>query len=658
MSLQTESLITEFFHGMVAADISLSRPVSSSDEYDRLCLTYDVNRRNLVMLARPESGSLLSSGTRPPRDTPVDRLVWSLAVPDFTYEQRSRVVSLISEFGSFSYTVAYAFSRLVYQYGVSNAVAVLESVHRYAFINADGDRYSVGLFCTDSELAVAADSIVHDCLFSSAIVSEDEGVWLANVLHYFYAVSGFDFLPGLKAYMTRYGISGLLKRMTSLKFVTRFLRVFRDQRVNEVCRMLGILNRTTPYISDWHLALFESRKDKVTRWLKNNGVFDFSGELLCTLEDAHNSTVSNPVNRVAELCVRGKAVCELAEDFGLQGFFVVLTTPSRFHPTTSYRAGGRWYSRQNPNWLAAGCPTVKDSHQWLNRVWQNIQRKLNKAGIQLPGIRTVEPHADGTVHWNFLFYCQPYDAEAVLNIFRDEALADNPDEPGAQDHRIKIKEIDPEKGGFRYIVKYITKMAGHADAKGTGHLDDIHSSRSFSDAVNRVACWQKTARLRLFQFFGLPSVTAYRQLRRFRIPFSPDDIAMKKITAEQVQQLEEIRLSCDAGDFRTYILLNGGFFCSERLIRPYYFQQVQDGMPRLNVYGEICAPVISGFLFNKVPFITRVFGLFISAIKEPSVPVFNSCVRTGDTPHTRPRRGGGGSAGRPWTCDNNFPVDT
>nr|MCH6243658.1 replication protein [Escherichia coli] len=112
MSLQTESLITEFFHGMVAADISLSRPVSSSDEYDRLCLTYDVNRRNLVMLARPESGSLLSSGTRPPRDTPVDRLVWSLAVPDFTYEQRSRVVSLISEFGSFSYTVAYAFSRL------------------------------------------------------------------------------------------------------------------------------------------------------------------------------------------------------------------------------------------------------------------------------------------------------------------------------------------------------------------------------------------------------------------------------------------------------------------------------------------------------------------------------------------------------------------
>ncbi|ENG1432335.1 replication endonuclease, partial [Escherichia coli] len=350
--------------------------------------------------------------------------------------------------------------------------------------------------------------------------SEDEETWLVNVLHYFYAVSGFDFLPCLKTYIKRYGTSGLLKRMTSLKFVTRFLRVVRDQRVNEVCRLLGILNRTTPYISDWHLALFESRKDKVTRWLKSNGVFDFAGELLCTLEEARDSTVSNPVNRVAELCVRGKAVCELAEDFGLQGFFVVLTTPSRFHPTTSHASGGRWHSRHNPNWIAADCPTVKESHQWLNRVWQNIQRKLNKAGIQLPGIRTVEPHADGTVHWNFLFYCQPYDTDTVLDIFRAEALADNPDEPGAQYHRIKIKEIDPEKGGFRYIVKYITKMAGHAGAEGTQTLDDIHSSRSFRDAVNRVACWQKTTRLRLFQFFGLPSVTAYRQLRRFRVPLT------------------------------------------------------------------------------------------------------------------------------------------
>ncbi|HBA7796645.1 TPA: hypothetical protein J1363_004874, partial [Escherichia coli] len=47
MSLQTESLMSEALKSMAAADISLSRPVSSSDEYDRLCRTYDANRRNL-----------------------------------------------------------------------------------------------------------------------------------------------------------------------------------------------------------------------------------------------------------------------------------------------------------------------------------------------------------------------------------------------------------------------------------------------------------------------------------------------------------------------------------------------------------------------------------------------------------------------------------
>ncbi|EOC7112498.1 hypothetical protein ACPW54_004237, partial [Escherichia coli] len=68
--------------------------------------------------------------------------------------------------------------------------------------------------------------------------------------------------------------------------------------------------------------------------------------------------------------------------------------------------------------------------------------------------------------------------------------------------------------------------------------------------------------------------------------------------------------------------------------------------------------VISGFLFNKIPVITRVSVLFISAIKKQPVPVFYSYSRTDDAPHTRPRRGGGGAAGRPWTCDNNSPVDT
>ncbi|MBB7557255.1 replication endonuclease, partial [Escherichia coli] len=64
-------------------------------------------------------------------------------------------------------------------------------------------------------------------------------------------------------------------------------------------------------------------------------------------------------------------------------------------------------------------------------------------------------------------YCNPHESATVLAIFREEAMRDEPDEKGAKEHRIRIEAIDPEKGdGFRYIVKYITKMAGDASADG------------------------------------------------------------------------------------------------------------------------------------------------------------------------------------------------
>ncbi|MGK3466721.1 hypothetical protein ACSLOT_27970, partial [Escherichia coli] len=40
---------------------------------------------------------------------------------------RGRAAGLVSQFGSFSFTVAHAFCRLVYQLGVKNALMALES---------------------------------------------------------------------------------------------------------------------------------------------------------------------------------------------------------------------------------------------------------------------------------------------------------------------------------------------------------------------------------------------------------------------------------------------------------------------------------------------------------------------------------------------------
>lgn len=653
--------IVHAFNSMNASHFALFRPALDVPSVSRLRAEREMHRRNLHLYARQyeEEKGLSAARAAVPRNSEICRIIYSLNLSGFSVEKRGEVSSYVAKFGAFAVSVAWAFARNARQLGVDNSLALLKAAYKSAFINPFGDYYEFSLFCSDDELAEVSDKIAGECLRSSSLKSENIDDWLANVLHYFYAVSGFDFMPRVGVYLDRYGAEGLLKRLTDSRFVTRFIRTVRDQRLNEVCRLLGILNRTTPYISDFHIQLFDGRKRRVSRFLKSSGVFDRFGELICSLEDAHNASVSNPVNRVAELCVRGKAVCELSEDMGLQGYFIVLTCPSRFHPTTSYKVAGKVYSKQNPEWLRAGCPTVRQSHDWLNKVWQTIRRKLDKAGIQVPGLRTVEPHADGTAHWNFLLYCNPHEADTVTGIFRDEALSDSPDEPGAERHRIRTERIDPEKGdGFRYIVKYITKMAGYSDASGIASLDDKYSSRSFSDAVSRAACWQKTTRLRLFQFFGVPSVTAYRQMRRFRSEFSPADVHLRQFTAEQTEELEAVRLACDAGDFRTYILLNGGFFCSERVLRPFYaVPRENNGQIRLNCYDEPCVPVIFGFVFESVPVITRVSGCEIRRMTRMG---YQQCIGSGGGATRQTRASGAGlswRSGAPWTCDNNCPDD-
>ncbi|HFE7524830.1 TPA: hypothetical protein ACGAD2_005575, partial [Salmonella enterica subsp. enterica serovar Newport] len=83
---------------------------------------------------------------------------------------------------------------------------------------------------------------------------------------------------------------------------------------------------------------------------------------------------------------------------------------------------------------------------------------------------------------------------------------------------------------------------------------------------------------------------------------------LRQFTPEQVEQLEALRLACDAGDFKTYIMLNGGFFNSERFVRPHYFQPQTVSGNRLNCYGEECNPVVYGISFNGKVILTKYFS--------------------------------------------------
>ncbi|EBR8158600.1 replication protein [Salmonella enterica subsp. enterica serovar Newport] len=548
----------------------------------------------------------------------VDRIIYTFE-PErkkFTFQERSRAALLASSFGTFSVPVASAFCRLVTFSGPRRALERLEQAFSYAFQTPDGYGAGFNLFCTDDQLKELAAEFVRDVTTvppagadRPLLVSGDESDHLANAVWWFHCQFGYDFLPVLKKYLGRYDIPGMLARFGNETYVRRLLNAIRAERVQETSRIMGMLSDNKPYTTDWLMGLYSQRDRRTQMFLEAMGIFDINGELICTLDEAHKSSVSYKPNRIAELLVRAKGLCAAAQELGCEGWFIVLTTPSRFHSVTTVRQHGKPVTVPNHKWEDGGFESIRAGHQWLNDVFERVRKRLDKMNLTPPGVRTVEPHRDGTVHWNFLFYCYPGEGQKIIQVFREEALRDSPDEAGAQARRISTEKIDYRKGnGFSYVMKYIVKMSGCQNVKGTAGLNDRLSGVDFNDAVSRVSVWARSSGIRLYQFFGLPSVTAYRQLRTFRSELHPGDVMMRQFTPEQVEQLEALRLACDAGDFKTYIMLNGGFFNSERFVRPHYFQPHTCSGVKLNCYGEECNPVVLGIKFCGKVILTKYFG--------------------------------------------------
>ena len=202
--------------------------------------------------------------------------------------------------------------------------------------------------------------------------------------------------------------------------------------------------------------------------------------------------------------VRVRGLETYAARLGHSAQFYVVTTPSRFH--CADRDGSK-----NRNYHGA---TVRDGHHWLNRQWQCLRASLARKGVVLYGLRTVEPHHDGTPHWNVLLFARASDAAAIAAGFERYFLVnDSPDEPGARTHRVRRVEIDLAKGdATSYIAKYISKGI---DGVGVGiDQEDSERQRDAVETCVRVEAWASIHGIRQFQFFGGPPVTVWRELRR------------------------------------------------------------------------------------------------------------------------------------------------
>ncbi|MEC8427012.1 MAG: replication endonuclease, partial [Pseudomonadota bacterium] len=220
------------------------------------------------------------------------------------------------------------------------------------------------------------------------------------------------------------------------------------------------------------------------------------------LLDLAQKGVSNLINRRNELMTRIAGLEAFAKDQGHQAVFITITAPSRYH---SHHA-----NPCRPNNKYEGF-SPRETHAYLNTVWQRIRAKWNRQDIIPYGFRVVEPHHDGTPHWHLLLFIQPEKVKRLVEITREYALAESPNEKGAQQRRVTVENIDPNKGSAAgYIAKYIAK---NIDGE---HLGEDLYGRDAIESATRIRAWASNWKIRQFQPIGGPSVTAWRELRKLK----------------------------------------------------------------------------------------------------------------------------------------------
>ncbi|WP_244248724.1 replication endonuclease, partial [Vibrio fluvialis] len=260
----------------------------------------------------------------------------------------------------------------------------------------------------------------------------------------------------------------------------------------------------------------------------------------------------------------------------------------------------------NPKWEQAGKPDALAAHHHLMGVTDAFRKELDKADIKIYGLRIVEPHHDGTPHHHMLFFMRPEHASDVSRILRSHALCDSPNESGAAKYRFKAEKIDFSKGSaVGYVAKYLSK---NIDGQ---HIDkDIHSGQSGQDAAQSVVSFNRINGVRQFQFYGGPSVTAWREMRRFREEFKEDDAVIlgNQFTEDEHFVLETIRRAADDGDFKRFIMAMGGVFVKrkEQTLTTAYVKKINvDGLFKQTRYGDEMSAAIHGLMFRGKTIQTR-----------------------------------------------------
>ncbi len=379
------------------------------------------------------------------------------------------------------------------------------------------------------------------------------------------------------------GFSGCLKRMQDAIWWRRQLRRLQNRKTDEVMRLLGkVSKRAGKYCSDLTLKNRLAAKAASADFMARTYIVN-QDEQRYSLKEISDKNVSNLTIRRGELMTRMRGMEDIAKELGHAGSFVTLTCPSKYH--CAYASSGD----RNPNWNGA---TPYQSQQYLNQVWARIRAELARQEINIQGMRVAEPQHDGTPHWHMMLFMAPEQLAAFSAVVMKYALAEDGDEKGAKVNRVKLVDIDPEKGSATgYIAKYISK---NIDGQG---LDTDIDGGDATVAAQRVEAWASCWGIRQFQQIGGTPVTPWRELRRLKAENSEDE------------QFEAVRSAADKGDWKSYVQLMGGVSCKRKdlLIRPYYDVKAdqQTGLIKTSWFDDQITFKLKSLLYAGRAIITR-----------------------------------------------------
>ena len=353
-----------------------------------------------------------------------------------------------------------------------------------------------------------------------------------------------------------------------------------------------------------------------------------------------------------ELIIRLKGFEEYAQRHWHDAQFVTLTCPSRFH--ARIRTG-----EINPKW--DGRLTPLDAQEYLRKVWARIRAKLARMGVNYYGFRIAEPHGDGTPHWHFVLFAEGARHElkapnaralafvgpplsgpaAIRSAFLHYGLADEPEEPGAREHRVTAIPIEAEKGSATgYAIKYISKNIDGFRI-GEWRIDGDLVGDETLNLAPRVEAWAATWGIRQFQQIGGPAVGLWREFRRVGV-----------LPPEKAAHLSDEFASCffaanryvntrSHDDFGELQDKRQADWCAFMLaLKPYRWRRQDIQLQRdvavvCNRYGEVQRPKVLG-LRDRNRF-WRDYGGIVGRIVERSITALVPSVRHEWTIHLNPK---------------------